>query len=25
VTSKWRDWDRAKVKAHAQTFIDLVA
>jgi nitrate/nitrite transport system ATP-binding protein len=24
VTSKWRDWDRAKVKAHAQTFIDLV-
>jgi nitrate/nitrite transport system ATP-binding protein len=24
VTSKWRAWDRAKVKAHAQTFIDLV-
>ena len=24
VTSKWRKWDRAKVKAHAQTFIDLV-
>jgi nitrate/nitrite transport system ATP-binding protein len=24
VTSKWRDWDRAKVKAHAQGFIDLV-
>jgi nitrate/nitrite transport system ATP-binding protein len=24
VTSKWRSWDRAKVKAHAQTFIDLV-
>ena len=24
VTSKWRDWDRAKVKAHAQSFIDLV-
>src|SRR6202165_94608 len=24
VTSKWRDWDRAKVRAHAQTFIDLV-
>src|SRR6201746_2741079 len=24
VTSKWRNWDRAKVKAHAQTFIDLV-
>ena len=24
VTSKWRDWDRAKVKAHAQQFIDLV-
>jgi nitrate/nitrite transport system ATP-binding protein len=24
VTSKWRHWDRAKVKAHAQTFIDLV-
>ena len=24
VTSKWRGWDRAKVKAHAQTFIDLV-
>src|SRR6187401_3629227 len=24
VTSKWRDWDRARVKAHAQTFIDLV-
>src|SRR5579862_7985450 len=24
VTSKWRDWDRAKVKAHAQKFIDLV-
>jgi len=24
VSSKWRNWDRAKVKAHAQTFIDLV-
>ncbi|UZE51386.1 ABC transporter ATP-binding protein [Rhodopseudomonas sp. P2A-2r] len=24
VTSKWRGWDKAKVKAHAQTFIDLV-
>jgi nitrate/nitrite transport system ATP-binding protein len=24
VTSKWRDWDRARVKAHAQSFIDLV-
>jgi len=24
VTSKWRDWDRAKVRAHAQSFIDLV-
>ena len=24
VSSKWRRWDRAKVKAHAQTFIDLV-
>src|SRR5436305_9109922 len=24
VTSKWRSWDRAQVKAHAQTFIDLV-
>jgi nitrate/nitrite transport system ATP-binding protein len=24
VTSKWRSWDRAKVKAHAQKFIDLV-
>ena len=24
VTSRWRDWDRAKVKAHAQRFIDLV-
>src|ERR1700761_2262521 len=24
VTSKWRDWDRAKVRAHAQKFIDLV-
>src|SRR5258708_38815555 len=24
VTSKWRRWDRAKVRAHAQTFIDLV-
>jgi nitrate/nitrite transport system ATP-binding protein len=24
VTSKWRNWDRAKVKAHAQQFIDLV-
>src|ERR1700744_1475773 len=24
VTSKWRRWDRAKVKAHAQKFIDLV-
>ena len=24
VTSKWRDWDRAQVSAHAQKFIDLV-
>ncbi len=24
VTSKWRNWDRAKVKAHARGFIDLV-
>ena len=24
VSSKWRKWDRAKVEAHAQTFIDLV-
>jgi nitrate/nitrite transport system ATP-binding protein len=24
VSSKWRGWDRAKVRAHAQTFIDLV-
>ena len=24
VTSKWRDWSRAKVRAHAQGFIDLV-
>jgi nitrate/nitrite transport system ATP-binding protein len=24
VNSKWRDWDRAKVRAHAQKFIDLV-
>jgi nitrate/nitrite transport system ATP-binding protein len=24
VTSKWRGWDRAQVKAHAQKFIDLV-
>src|SRR3984957_19107157 len=24
VTSKWHHWDRAKVRAHAQTFIDLV-
>ncbi|RTL50893.1 MAG: ABC transporter ATP-binding protein [Bradyrhizobiaceae bacterium] len=24
VTSKWPKWDKAKVKAHAQTFIDLV-
>jgi nitrate/nitrite transport system ATP-binding protein len=24
VSSKWRTWDKAKVKAHAQTFIDLV-
>jgi nitrate/nitrite transport system ATP-binding protein len=24
VSSKWRNWDRTKVKAHAQTFIDLV-
>src|SRR6202521_6395633 len=24
VSSRWRNWDRAKVKAHAQTFIDLV-
>ena len=23
VTSKWRNWDRARVKAYAQTFIDL--
>jgi nitrate/nitrite transport system ATP-binding protein len=24
VSSKWRHWNRAKVEAHAQTFIDLV-
>ncbi len=24
VSSKWRSWDRAKAKAHAQRFIDLV-
>ena len=24
VSSKWRDWDKAKVAAHAQIFIDLV-
>jgi nitrate/nitrite transport system ATP-binding protein len=24
VSSKWRNWDRAKVRAHAQVFIDLV-
>ena len=24
VSSKWRNWDRAKVNAHAQNFIDLV-
>ena len=24
VSSKWRKWDKAKVRAHAQTFIDLV-
>jgi nitrate/nitrite transport system ATP-binding protein len=24
VSSKWRKWDRAKIKAHAQKFIDLV-
>jgi len=24
VSSKWRGWDRARVKAHAQGFIDLV-
>ena len=24
VTSKWRKWDKAHVRAHAQTFIDLV-
>ena len=24
VTSKWRSWDRARVKVHAQKFIDLV-
>src|SRR5881275_651804 len=24
VSSKWRKWDRARVKAHAQKFIDLV-
>jgi nitrate/nitrite transport system ATP-binding protein len=24
VSSRWRNWDRAKVKAHAQRFIDLV-
>jgi nitrate/nitrite transport system ATP-binding protein len=24
VSSKWRKWDRAKVKAHAQSFIELV-
>src|ERR1700753_3475338 len=24
ITSKWRNWDRARVKVHAQKFIDLV-
>jgi nitrate/nitrite transport system ATP-binding protein len=24
VSSKWRNWDRARVRAHAQRFIDLV-
>ena len=24
VSSRWRDWDRAKVRAHAQKFIELV-
>ena len=24
VSSKWRDWDRAKVRAHAQRYVDLV-
>jgi nitrate/nitrite transport system ATP-binding protein len=24
VSSKWRNWDRAKINAHAQRFIDLV-
>src|SRR3954452_23704706 len=24
VTSKWRDWNRARVEAHARKFIDLV-
>ncbi|WP_284273812.1 ABC transporter ATP-binding protein [Bradyrhizobium iriomotense] len=24
VSSKWRKWERARVRAHAQTFIDLV-
>ena len=24
VTSRWRDWDRAKVRAHCQQYIDLV-
>ncbi len=24
VTSKWRKWDRARVRAHAQKFIDIV-
>jgi nitrate/nitrite transport system ATP-binding protein len=24
VTSKWRNWDKARVRAHAQRFIDLV-
>jgi nitrate/nitrite transport system ATP-binding protein len=24
VSSKWRKWDRAKVKAHAQSFIEIV-
>jgi nitrate/nitrite transport system ATP-binding protein len=24
VSSKWRNWDKAKIRAHAQTFIDLV-
>jgi nitrate/nitrite transport system ATP-binding protein len=24
VTSKWRNWDRARVRTHAQAFIDLV-